>query len=322
MTRSTNHRTRPLRIVAAQQSREAPRQDPYPHANWPYGIRPRAVSSCTHALPTENDQLSATSRPLPQSVTSEPRRGFPGIDDGDLDWSNAHANFLSSLLPDETRDLLECSRHLALKSRDRIFGAGDRSDDVYIVAEGCIRLYQISPAGKETILWFNFPGEIFGIAELWSGNQRQVYAVANEPSRVFSIRRQDFTQFLGAHPEAAMKAIGILSARVRSLGHALVGLTSDNVEMRIARLLMRFAAISLGSRCPSGDGDGELCVNVRLTHQDIANLIGASRQTVTSTLAHLRKIGAVRAVNHHIHIVQPEHLRDVLDTGADDDERN
>ena len=239
-----------------------------------------------------------------------------GDDEGDLEWSNAHASFLSSLLVDEKQALLECARHLDLDSRDQLFGAGDHSTDVYIVASGCIRLFQVSSAGRETILWFNFAGELFGMAELWSGSQRQVYAVANEPSRVYSIRREDFTAFLGQHPEAAMKAIGILSARVRALGNMLVGLTSDNVETRVARLLMRFSAISLAHRCGAGLEEGELCVNVRLTHQDIANLIGASRQTVSSTLAHLRKIGAVRPVNHHIHIVQPDHLRELLAIGS------
>ena len=246
--------------------------------------------------------------------------GFPlgpdANDDGDVDWSNAHANFLSSLHPGEIKDLLACSRRLDLKSRSHLFRAGDRPDNVYIVVNGCIRLIQLSPGGKETILWFNFPGEIFGMAELWSGNQRQIHAVANEPTQVYSIRRQDFTAFLGRHPEAAMKAIGVLSARVRSLGRMLAGLTSDNVETRIARLLMRFAAISSGTRCTAGEPDGELCVNIRLTHQDMANLIGASRQTVTTTLAHLRKIGAVRTVSQHFHIVQPEHLRQLLQGGT------
>lgn len=231
-------------------------------------------------------------------------------------WSDAHANFLSSLSETETRDLLECSRSLNLKSRDHLFRAGDRSNDVYIVAGGCIRLFQISSTGKETILWFSFPGEIIGMAELCRGNERQIHAVANEDTQVYSIRRKDFTAFLGAHPEAAMKAISILSARVRSLGQALMGLAYDNVETRIARLLMRFAAVSSGTRCCAGSIDGELCVNVRLTHQDIANLIGASRQTVSSTLAHLRKQGTVRIVNHHIHIAQPDHLRRLLQLSA------
>ena len=242
---------------------------------------------------------------------------FSNIDDGGDAWSDAHANFLSSLSQEETQDLLKCSRHLNLKSRDHLFRAGDRSSDVYIVAGGCIRLFQVSSTGKETILWLSFPGEIFGMAELWRGSDRQIYAVANEATQIYSIRRKDFANFLGAHPEAAMKAIGILSASVRALGHALVGLASDNVETRIARLLVRFAAVSSGARCCAGSTEGdELCVNVRLTHQDIANLIGASRQTVSSTMAHLRKVGAVRTVNQHIHIVQPDHMRHLLGLGA------
>ena len=241
---------------------------------------------------------------------------FSNIDDGGDAWSDAHANFLSSLSQEETQDLLKYSRHLFLKSRDHLFRAGDQSSDVYIVASGCIRLFQVSPTGKETILWFSFPGEIFGMAELWRGSDRQIFAVANEASQIYSISRKDFTKFLGTHPEAAMKAIGILSARVRALGHALVGLASDNVETRIARLLVRFAAVSSGARCCASSTENELCVNVRLTHQDIANLIGASRQTVSTTLAHLRKVGAVRTVDQHIHIVQPDHIRHLLGLGA------
>ena len=190
------------------------------------------------------------------------------------------------------------------------------ADDVYIVAGGCIRLFQVSSTGKETILWLGFPGEIFGMAELCRGSERQIHAVANEATQIYSISRKDFANFLGSHPEAAMKAIGILSARVRALGHALVGLASDNVETRIARLLVRFAAVSSGARCCTASTGDELCVNVRLTHQDIANLIGASRQTVSSTMAHLRKVGAVRTVNQHIHIVRPDHMRHLLGLGA------
>ena len=238
------------------------------------------------------------------------------FDDGGDAWSDAHANFLSSLSEVEKSDLLKCSSHLDLKPRDLLFRAGDRSNDVYIVAGGCIRLFQITPTGKETILWFSFPGEVIGMAELCRGCDRQIYAVANEAAQVYSVHRKDFSNFLGAHPEAAMKAIGILSARVRSLGQALVGLTSDNVETRIARLLVRLAAVSSGTRRCAGSADGELCVNLRLTHQDIANLIGASRQTVTSTLAQLRKRGAIRTVDHHIHIVQPGHLHHLLQLSA------
>ncbi len=236
---------------------------------------------------------------------------FSESEDLDASWSDAHSNFLSSLSEEETASLLKFARRKCLASKDFLFRAGDQSSDVFIVAEGCVRLFQVSSAGKETILWFSFPGEIFGIAELLSGSNREIYADANEATIVYAVNRGDFARFLGKHPEAAMRAIGILSARVRTLGHALVGLATDNVETRIANLLFRFAKVSTIPPCAE-TGNGELCVNVRLTHQDIANLIGASRQTVTTTLAELKKSGALRYADRHIHIVGPRRLGQIL----------
>ena len=215
--------------------------------------------------------MSTITRPTSHSFTDIDTKltteCFSSIDDGKDAWSDAHANFLSSLSNDETQDLLKCSRRLILKSRDHLFRAGDRSTDVYIVAGGCIRLFQVSSTGKETILWFSFPGEIFGMAELCRGSDRQIHAVANEATQVYSISHKDFTHFLGAHPEAAMKAIGILSARVRALGYTLVGLASDNVETRVARLLIRFSAISSGTRCCDG---GPVSFHIRSHRQRLA----------------------------------------------------
>lgn len=239
------------------------------------------------------------------------------IDDRGDAWSDTHANFLSSLSKEEKQNLIKHSRRLILKSRDHMFRTGGCSNDVYIIANGCIRLLQVSSTGKETILGFCFTGEIFGMAEVWQRRDRQIYAVANEATQVYSIQRSDFISFLGAHPKAAMKAIGILSARIRALGHVLVGRTCDNVQTRIARLLLRFASVSSGIRCcADSNNNNELCVNVRLTHQDIADLIGASRQTVTTTLVQFRKRGTVRIINQHIHIVRSDHLCRLIELGA------
>ena len=242
---------------------------------------------------------------------------YAGVDDGDVTWRGAHADFLSSLSDDERADLLRRSRLLVLDTHDRLFQAGDASGDVFIVEDGCIRVSQVSTKGRETIIWLNFKGEIFGMAELMNGNHRQIYAEANQPSRVYSIRRQEFTHFLGACPEAAMKAISILAARVRSLGCVLARHASDTVETRIACLLMRFALILEKEHCGNDDGHDEWCINVRLRHQDIASLIGASRQTVTTTLRQLCSSGVIRMVDRHIHIVEPEYFRILIDESAD-----
>ena len=224
-------------------------------------------------------------------------------------WTSAHADFLSSLSPKETSSLLQRAKTIELEQRDLLFEAGDRSDNVFIVGRGCIKLFQLSLTGRQTILWFGFRGEIFGIAELLNGTNREIFAEANVASTVYSISQPDFLDFLRTHPQASMRAIGILSARVRTLGLSLVDIATDDVETRLARLLLRFAAISTKTECTDCETEDEICVNVRVTHQDLANLIGASRQTVTTILAKLRKHGTLRTVDHHIHILQLDRLK-------------
>lgn len=231
----------------------------------------------------------------------------------DAAWSNAHADFMSSLSDAETDSLMQLSKRISLKKRDLLFEAGDPSRTAFIVAEGCIKLYQLSPSGKEIILWFSFPGEVFGVAELLQGAEREIFAEANVDSKVYCISQKNFLDFLRTHPEAAMRAIGILSARVRTLGSTLVDLATDDVQTRLARFLLRYAAIKTYRPCTNSLTDDEICVNIPFTHQDIANLIGASRQTVTSTLAGLRRRGAISNIDRHIHIVEPKQLRRLLD---------
>lgn len=231
----------------------------------------------------------------------------------DAAWSTAHADFMSSLSEGEIDTLMGLSKRLSLKKRDLLFEAGDPSRTAFIVAGGCIKLYQLSPSGKEIILWFSFPGEIFGVAELLQSAEREIFAEANMDSEVYCISQQSFLDFLRNHPEAAMRAIGILSARVRTLGSTLVDLATDDVQTRLARFLLRYAAIKTYRPCGHALTNGEICVNIPFTHQDIANLIGASRQTVTSTLASLRRRGAITNVDRHIHITEPKQLRRLLD---------
>lgn len=228
-------------------------------------------------------------------------------------WSTAHADFLSSLSSEEMSALTARARRTSYEKRQQVFSAGDLSNAVFIVLSGCIKLYQLSPGGKEIILWFSFPGELFGVAETIRGVEREIFAVANVESEVLVLSEADFVEFLRAHPHAAMRAIGILSARVRTLGFSLVDLAADDVETRLVKLLVRFAAGALPRPCGKVGAPGEICLNVELTHNDFANLIGTTRQTVTTTLARFRRRGLLRLVDRHIHIVDPDHFSQLLE---------
>jgi len=230
-------------------------------------------------------------------------------------WKTAHADLFTALSPRERAGLLKFAgrRHVARGAP--VFEAGEESDEIFILRTGCIKLYQLSPGGKEIILRLAFPGELFGVAESIRRVPREISATAMVASEVLTIERRDFIAFLRSHPEAALRAIAILSARIRTLGSSLVELTSDDVEMRLVRLLLRFSAGTLSLPCGASRRPGEVCMNFDLTRTDIANLVGASRQTVTTMLARLQRDGIVRAVGHHLHVPEPLRLAHLCEKG-------
>ena len=228
-------------------------------------------------------------------------------------WTAAHANFLSSLSEAELSALTAQAKRVSFKRQDQVFAAGDDARTIYLVTSGCIKLFQLSPGGKEIILWFCFPGELFGIAETLRGVEREIFASANVDSEVLALSENEFVEFLRVHPEAAMRAIGILSARVRTLGFSFADLAADDVETRLIKLLLRFAAGSLPSSCGLEEADGEICLNVDLTHTDLANVIGATRQTVNATLSNLRRKGLITPVGRHLHISSLRRLSQTLE---------
>jgi CRP/FNR family transcriptional regulator len=213
-------------------------------------------------------------------------------------WFISPSDFLGQMSADDHAALLALAEARRFGRQAAIFQAGSPGNNVYILKQGRVKIFALSPLGRQAILWFCFPGEIFGLAEVPRGGRREVYAEACSDSVVLSIRQEAFKAFLLAHPRTAMLVIDLLSCRLRTLGDMLLNLTSDDVTTRVAKLLIRLSA-RYGKRLASED----VCrLDIDLTHQDIADMIGTSRQTVTSVLSELRRRGVVRVENHHIHI--------------------
>ncbi|MBI3777195.1 MAG: Crp/Fnr family transcriptional regulator, partial [Gammaproteobacteria bacterium] len=174
-----------------------------------------------------------------------------------------------------------------LRRNQVVFCAGDLPDYVYIVQSGRVRIYHLSTGGRVVSLWFCVAEDIFGLTELYHGGSRQVCAQACERSRVLRIARADFTHFLEASPRAALAALDVVSMRLRGLGRVIEGLVECDVTERLTQLIQR---LCLEYGRPNGD---RICIDLRLTHQDFADMIGATRQTVTSTLGELRRSGVL-----------------------------
>jgi CRP/FNR family transcriptional regulator, cyclic AMP receptor protein len=206
------------------------------------------------------------------------------------------SDFIARLAPADRADLLQLATRRALTRGELIFKAGSAGDYVYFLESGRVKIYHLSPSGKEILLWFCFPGEIFGLAEVCHGGGRQVYAETCEPSQVLGVRQDDFQKFLATHPPAALLVNDVLACRLRNLGNIIQSLVASDVNERVAQLLVRLAATH-GQKTQNGD----IALDIRLTHQEMANMIGTTRQSVTSALNLLRRQGVLEFdANHHI----------------------
>jgi CRP-like cAMP-binding protein len=221
----------------------------------------------------------------------------------------APSNFLAQLGSADYADLWTLGVLQRYQKDDLMFRAGAPGDHVYFLKCGRVKIYQLSPLGRMVILWFCFPGEIFGLAEVARGGGRVVNAQACEPSEVLAITQEQFKQFIASHPEAALLSMKVLSSRLRILGEILVNLVSDDVDIRIAKLILRLSA-RYGTRVGK-----DIFLNIPLTHQEIADMVGTTRQTATSALSALKRQGVLSIDNHRIHIESEELLNEITQQG-------
>ena len=196
-----------------------------------------------------------------------------------------NTNFLSTLTPIQRHDIDNISSHKILTHREMPLNASTPFNNVFIIKTGRIKIYEISDTGKQIILWFCFPGEIFGLAELNINNDRKIYAESCNTSELLSIHRNDFSQFLFNHHTVTLYLIDLLSYRMQLLAEQLLNCTSDDVTTRLIKLLNRLSRYASSS--------GHSYKDLKLTHQEIADMLGASRQTITSTISHLKKSGVI-----------------------------
>jgi len=204
---------------------------------------------------------------------------------------------LLSRLPVADRDELQLlgTRRQYAKG-DFVFQAGKAAKAVFLLHQGRIKIYQPSSVGKEAILWFCFGGELFGLAESARGSLRAVSAQASEPSEVLCIAQDQFMAFLATHPKTAQIVVQLLAGRLRVLSEVVINLISDDVRTRIRKMLLPW-----GTRGGRRD-DASVELAIPLTHQEIADMVGTTRQTVTSVLSELQRQGLIRLESRRIHI--------------------
>jgi CRP/FNR family cyclic AMP-dependent transcriptional regulator len=163
-----------------------------------------------------------------------------------------------------------------------VFQEGDLSDQVYVVVSGKVKVFLADSDGKEVIVDILGPRQYFGEMAL-DGRPRSASVITLEASKLAIVQREQYKHFLSENPDAAFGLIVTLIGRARNLTRAVGSMGLLDVYGRVARLLLDNAV----------ERDGQTVLRERMTHQEIAKRVGASREMVTRILGDLREGGYV-----------------------------
>jgi CRP/FNR family transcriptional regulator, cyclic AMP receptor protein len=179
-----------------------------------------------------------------------------------------------------------------------IVSEGDKTDSLFIILEGRVKAFVSDGEGHDMVLSTQGPGEYFGEMVLDEG-PRSASIMTLEPSRFLVVQKNDFRDFVVKNPAFALSLIEKLIRRARSLTASVKSLALMDVYGRVARLLLELAE----------DTGGKLKIPQRLTQQDIASRIGASREMVSRILKDLSSGGYITQSRSGIvlHRKPPEH---------------
>lgn len=188
-----------------------------------------------------------------------------------------------------------------------LFTPTDPANTIFYLHSGVVKIYHLSVHGDPTIFWFCVPGDLFGAGGLAGSLQQSVYGEVMEPSVIFTISRTAFEELLTCYPRLALNVIRLLGARLRLACDSMTDLASQMTDVRLSRALLRLA-FNWGLQWEAG-----VVLRIKITNEELANMIGASRQTVNEALRDFCARGLIDIRRRVITIPQPERLQALID---------
>jgi CRP-like cAMP-binding protein len=185
-------------------------------------------------------------------------------------------------------------RHFGAK--DMIFAPGDSAGQLYFLLEGTVRLYKIYGEYKEATVALLKDGGVFGELSLDDEERQNAFAEAVTEVRVAAVRKSVLTEVIKRRPEFAIKLLFAFSERLRRSDEMIESLLEREVSARLATLLLHLA-----DRFGETDGSGTV-LNVRLTHQDLANMIVSTREAVSKVMSEFQRDGLIEVRNRRISV--------------------
>jgi CRP/FNR family cyclic AMP-dependent transcriptional regulator len=174
-------------------------------------------------------------------------------------------------------------RHL--ERGELLFREGDLCAGLFLVASGTIRIFKLSPSGREQVLAVEGPGSSFAEVPVFDGGTYPAAASALEDTEVLFISRSDFQSFCREHPDVALKVIAVVGSRLRRLVGIIEDLSFTTIRHRLIALICRLVE-SDGIHSQKG-----VHLELAMSHQDLAAELGTVRELISRNLSRLQAEG-------------------------------
>jgi len=206
-----------------------------------------------------------------------------------------NSSIFSNLNDDELNELATLSIEHGFTPNEFIFWDGDSPEWFYIVAEGKVKVLKHSSSGKEFIIAFFGPGEMFGEVAVFENKPYPASAQAVIETKVIGVKKDDFLPFLANRPQVALKIISVLGGRLRDAQSRLRDIAGERVEQRLASVLLMLS-VKFGPTIP-------------FTRQEIADMVGTTIETAIRVISTLKNRRIIRSVRGKVIILDEQKLR-------------
>jgi len=212
-------------------------------------------------------------------------------------------SFFADLSEEEMQALSSTTKRRTFRSGEVIFHRDDPGQVLYMIKEGKVKICIISPDGQEVSLTVFGKGEVFGEFAILDGLPRSTDAVALERVECYTLQRSDFLNAILKNPKIAILVLEALSKRLRNTNNMVEDLIFLDVYGRVAKKLLELADTH-GIKTDEG-----VLIDVRLTQQELASMVGASRESVNKVLGYFTDKDFISTDKHRVTIHNTNDLK-------------
>lgn len=210
----------------------------------------------------------------------------------------ASVQLFAGLSEEDQAKLAELMSEETLRRGESLFHEGDSGEHLFIIVDGKIKLGHASDDGRENLIAILGPGEIIGELSLFDKGSRSTSATAVAPTTLMSLSHPDLMGFIDTNPDMAKHMLRQLAQRLRKTNEQMADLVFADVPGRVAKALLDLAR-RFGERTQEG-----VYVAHDLTQEEIAHLVGASRETVNKSLADFVSRGWIRLEGRAVTLIE------------------